>query len=541
MLDEAIAKLKTGHAAEAEALFLEVLEQAPHQPLALIMAARLARQRGAFSEADTLLTRAADVVGEHPQFLAERGYLALAMGHDESAVNWFERLTSAQPRFADAHFNLGQAYAKSGHSDRAVDSFERALELAIAAPEEVHAEIGSTLTAARKEREAERHFETALRLRPDYPKALYGLGVVKAAHGDFDAALENLRAALAGDPDFVECYQELADYKKFESVDDLDIQTMLDRVADDDCTDFTREKLHYALGKAFDDCGAYIDAFEHYREANDLKASRMASFDSAGHRELVDEIIEICDQDFIADDRLDGDPSDRPIFVFGMPRSGTTLLEQILASHSEVEAGGERAFFEQASRFTLAPYPQSLRSLAPDELKALAARYLEDIDQVATEHKVTNKFPANFFHVGLIAKTFPNAVLIHSSRDALDTCLSVYFQDFPQANRYANKLEDIAAFYRLYRDLVAHWEALLPERVINVAYEKLIADPRDEIERLLERCNLAFEESCLEPERRAGVVSTLSRWQVRQPLYGSSVGRWKNYEEQLQPLIDALD
>lgn len=540
MLDQAISELKRGNADGAEALFLQVLEQQPHQPLALIMAARLARQRGAFGNAEDLLKRAGDIVGDHPQFLAERGYLALAMERDSAAINWFQQLTSIQPDFADAHFNLGQAYKNAGRTDAAIASFQRALELGIARPEEVHAELGSTLTAARREREAESEFVNALEQRPGYPKALYGLGVVNAAFGQFDDALSLFREAMAGDPDFVEVYQQLADCKKFDSPEDDDIVAMSKRIADEDCSEYTREKLHFALGKAYDDCGAYDEAFGHFHAANMMKAARTASYDRAGHRQLVDDIKEVFDDEFFARDDLRGDPSNRPVFIFGMPRSGTTLLEQILASHSEVEAGGELAFFEHTSRFTLAPYPQSLQTTSSPDLQLLADAYLEEIDGVSKDLRVTNKFPANFFHVGLIAKVFPNAAMIHSARSALDTCLSIYFQDFPQANRYATKLDDIAHYYQLYQEIIAHWIEVLPGRIYTVDYEKLTAEPEAQISSLLDNCELPFDEACLEPDQRAGVVSTLSRWQVRQPFYRSSVERWRSYEQHIETLIDAL-
>jgi tetratricopeptide (TPR) repeat protein len=538
-MQQILTTLKAGDAAAADGLLDELLVAAPSHGPALVLKARLARQSGQYDAAAALLGRARESVGDHPQWLSESGYLALATGDAHEAIDRFEALVQKLPDYADGHFNLAHAYREQGRFESAIVSFERALELNVAQPHEAHTELGSTLLQVRRESDAQPHFERALEIHPGYSRALFGLGTVCAAHGDFASAQVHFRRALDDDPSFVEAFQQIAAHRRFDSADDSDIVAMRSALDAPGISAYQREKLEFSLGKAMDDCGHYDEAFAHYDVANRLKRSRGPAYDRARQEDLVAQVIETFDERRAA---LDPPPSasDRPIVIVGMPRSGTTLLETMLARHPEVDAGGELSFFERVVRPALAPYPAGLDRASTDTLEELASLYLEELRRAGDAAHITDKYPANFVHLGTIALLFPNASLIHCTRHPLDTCLSIFFQDFSYGNDYANDLDDVAHYLGQYQRLMAHWTERLGERLLHIQYEDVVDEQDIALLRMLDHCDLPYDERCLDPAFDPDVVSTLSRWQVRQPIYASSKARWRHYRGHVERLAEAL-
>ncbi|MFK8015290.1 MAG: sulfotransferase [Gammaproteobacteria bacterium] len=538
-MQQVLVALKAGDAVGAIALLDGILNNEPEHGPALVMKARLVRQSGDLNTAKVLLDRAQWQVGDHPQFLSERGYLALATGDGNSAIHSFESLIQHVPDYADAHFNLGHAYRLQGRVESAVISFERALELGIAQPHEAYTELGNTLLMTRREEEAQAHFESAIALRPGYSRALFGLGSVCAARGDFEQAQAHFRHALDDEPSFVEAFQQIAEHRRFTSFDDPDVVAMLAASRAPDVSPYQLERLHFALGKAADDCAHYDEAFDYYTRANLTKRSRSLRYDRRRHEELIDRIIEVFEAPRPARHAAASD-SALPLVIVGMPRSGTTLLETMLARHSNVDAGGELSYFERVVRPALAPYPEGLDSVDETTARELAVGYLEELEQVGAAAYITDKYPANFLHLGTIAALLPNASLIHCRRHPLDTCLSIYFQDFASGNDYANDLDDISHYYAQYQRLMEHWRELLGGRLLEVEYEDVVDDQASQLERLLAHCSLPYEERCLNANYDPSMVSTLSRWQVRQPVYSRSKERWRHYRAHVEHLADAL-
>jgi tetratricopeptide (TPR) repeat protein len=362
--------------------------------------------------------------------------------------------------------------------------------------------------------------------------------------GRFDEAVAAFEAALAGQPGSPDAIYQMMLATKSRSTPEMAarIESLLkvDRPSDQ------KIMLHFALGKISDDMRDYARAFENYRAGNDLAAAK-APFDAAAWRAHVERSIADFPAEFFARRKSFGVDSRRPVFIVGMPRSGTTLVEQILAAHPSVAAGdGLEAMPLIATGLprrlgTAAPFPQCLGEVSEALSRELAGEYLAALERVdKSAARVTDKLPLNFLNLGLIALLFPNAAVIHCRRDPVDTCLSCYFTRFSSHLNFSFGLESLGAYYRGYRRAMAHWQKVLPIPILDVDYEELIADQEATSRRLVAHCGLAWDDRCLAFHETARPVMTASNWQVRQPLYKSAVARWRNYEAFLGPLRAAL-
>jgi hypothetical protein len=311
-------------------------------------------------------------------------------------------------------------------------------------------------------------------------------------------------------------------------------------------TEEGQSHLHFALGKMLDDIGEYERAFQHFRSGNALEHKRMHLDVDAG-RSFVERSRATFDAAFVEEKSALGNPSDMPIFIVGMLRSGTTLEEQILATHPAIHAGGELEYFRSLARQLPErpgdgqPYPDCLEALDAGSIDAASAGYMEGLRTVMGEAKrFTDKNPLNFEHLGLIMSVFPNAHVIHCRREAMDLCLSIYFQHFYERHDFAYSFADIAEYHRQYEQLMAHWQSVFPGRIHDVQYEALVADLEAVSRDMLSYLGLDWDENCLEFYRTVRPVGTASHWQVRQPVYTRSVERWRHYEPCLEELRAAL-
>jgi len=303
-----------------------------------------------------------------------------------------------------------------------------------------------------------------------------------------------------------------------------------------------RIRLNIALGYHADRAGQYRAAFQHLRLGYDAQAAR-DPFDSDGYSRAIDRLVNTLDRSFYEQATDSGLDSQRPIFVVGMPRSGTTLTEQILASHSQVAAGGEMSMLLKVSyqvgelSRSGKPYPEGLHTTGRVSLRRMGRRYLEQLDRVSTSaDRVTDKLPFNFMHLGVIALLFPQAKVIHCQRHPLDNCLSCYFTSFADQIHFANRLDTLGRYYLDYHRLMQHWHDVLPIEILDLPYENMVNDTQGQVAKLLDHCGLPWEDACLDFHRTERGVRTPSRWQVRQPIYKGSVQRWRHYAEELEPL-----
>ena len=464
------------------------------------------------------------------------------------AIDACHRALALTPDSTAAHFQLALLLKQTGDPEGAAVSYRAVLDRDPAMAD-AHLNLGNILFDQNRTAEALAQFESYSKLRPDSVESELSKAACHTATGDFDTVQACLERALTIEPGNVRARAWLAEIKRFETADDqiVELEAVLARPG---LADAERIDVGFALGKVLDDLGRYEEAFERYRAANALKgASRR--FDAGRHADFVSRQIETFDRAFF-DQRADsgGSQSEQPIFIVGMPRSGTSLVEQVIASHGEAFGAGERPDIDRLSHTLPAlmgveePFPECVAGLDRALTARLAAEYLAMLAGLAPEagraRRITDKMPGNFLLLGLIAVLFPKARVVHCRRAPMDTCLSCYFQAFVAEHDYAYGLGDLGAYYREYERLMAHWRETLPLPMFEIDYEDLIAD-QDRVSReLIAFCGLEWDEACLRFHETDRPVRTASYWQVRQPIYGSSVERWRHYEEHLAPLRRAL-
>lgn len=421
----------------------------------------------------------------------------------------YEGILASEPDNPDANHLLGLVFSECDDDRAAVTLIEKAIGLnPVAAP--FHHNIAGIYRRMGRLAEAEMEFRKAIALKADYGEA----------------------------------YQGLAEMVKFEPGDPF-IGQVATQLNSPNLEERVRCYFHFAAGKYFDDVGEYATAFEHYRQGN--KAANKP-FDSAEFRQQVKDTIYVFSQQFVDRFATAGDKTEEPMFVMGMPRSGTTLVEQILASHSAVYGAGELNEMKYVARLATQlsqiqqPWPNCVPGLGTPAFGRLAADYLGRVHAIIREPRArfVDKHPLNFQFAGLILLMFPNAKVIHTVRDPLDTCLSCFFQNFTKGQHYSFDLVKLAHFYNDYRRLMEHWEQVFPGRIITVEYENVIENQEAETRRMLDLCGLDFEPACLDFHRTERVVKTASFLQVRKPLYKTSQNRWRRYSHELQEVADIL-
>ena len=539
ILRQAMSLERSGRLEEAARMCHEIVLIAPDNLPARILLGRSLRRQGKLAPAEQHLRIAYKLAPQAPHILSELGSLSLAKSDPNAAVSFFMRLVEIRDDNADAHFNLAHALEQAEQFDDAIDRYQIALQCGARDEFEVLSRIGSAQLMVGDVSAALENFRTALEQNPEFAPALFGRGMAQASLGYLDEASASFSQATAIDPAFTDAWQQIAESKKFSNPEDPDFAALKRVLKQNSDNPEAAEKLHFALGKACNDLKDYDTAFSHFEIANRYKRERLPRFNAAELEERISKIIRFFDSGA----RFFESPAapDRPtlIFIVGLPRSGTTLIEQILSGHSRIVAAGENPELEKITRTILSPYPQQANNMQAIEQARLA--YYESLHSDARRADfVTDKYPANFMHCGLIRRLFPDARIVHARRTAADTCLSIFCQDFPTGNYYANDLGDIAAYHRQYHRIMDFWYGVMPDSIFDVDYEDLTRDAGSLVRGLLEFLRLPFEESCIDYRESRRPVSTLSRWQVRQPIYRHSVGRWRNYEKHLQPLLQLL-
>jgi len=461
----------------------------------------------------------------------------------QKAEQCYRQALSHNPDLATAHDQLGVVLAEVGRLGDALCSIERSLEIDPAS-HSAHANRGVVLGMLGQMGAAVESFRQALRIEPSNADTRMNLALKLVDEGCFDRAVEEFQQVVRLDPGRVHAYFHLA-HMKNRMTSDREIKAMLRLYARSDITDEDKGLLAFGLGSALDKRGEYDEAFRYFSAGHRLKR-RGAPFNLAGYAQYFNSMKEV----FNAHDALKnsggGAEDGTPIFIFGMPRSGTTLTEQILASHPDIEGGGELSYVEELVRYTQNRTGKSIlecwKDLDAQMIRELSAIYLDKLRTHSSEARyITDTTPMNFLYLGLVATILPNARLVHCVRDPMDTCLSIYQQPLSDAHAYAHDLEDLGGFYLLYKDLMAHWHNVLPGRIYNVHYEQLVTETENEIHKLLAFCDLNFHEACLAFHTTKRPVKTPSATQVRQPVYTASVGRWKRYETGLSRLREILE
>jgi tetratricopeptide (TPR) repeat protein len=531
--DEAMSEYRT-----AVALKPDYAEA--HHNLANALAARSRHEAAIthFEKALALKPNAAEV-------LNDLGNAMATLDRHAEAIPHFEKACALRPSFAEAINNLGNALAALNRHDEAL-SCRRALAIR---PDfaEAHGNLGNALEALSRQAEAIASYKAALALNDEQAEVHHNLGNLWSILGNAEESRCALETAVKLAPRKPEYYRSLAQTKHFTPGDPH--LAAMEELARGDASFSAKDRiaLHFGLGKAYADCGEHEKSFRHYLEGNALRRQQL-HYDAAVTIANFDRIKAVFTPELIRQKRMFGNPSELPIFIFGMPRSGTSLVEQILASHGRVFGAGELEDLQRAvARLERAesggiPFPELVPSMGEIEFHRLATDYLVPARALAPDaERITDKMPGNFVFAGFIHLALPNARMIHVRRDPLDTCLSCFTHEFMRGLEWSYDLTDLARHFRAYEALMEHWRRLLPERaMIEVQYEHLVADFETQTRRLLDFCGLDWDQRCLAFHETERPVRTASATQVRQPLYHRAVGRWRQYEPWLGPLLDAL-
>jgi tetratricopeptide (TPR) repeat protein len=459
------------------------------------------------------------------------------LGRNREAIAACRRAIELAPLVPDSHRALGELLESAGNAGEAAQCFLRA---ASAAPDTTTSRLDSVRALMLQDNlpEAEACLRQAIALDSRNDELHKVLGEVLAKEGRFTDAIEACDRAVELNPLQVPAFLTAVRASRCTDADRPRLARMLSTLHHPSINDAHRVYLHFAIGKFLDDIGEYREAMRHFDRANGIRG-RNKQFDRAALGDVITRLIQRYTSDFFAANRAFGLSAETPLFIVGMPRSGTTLVEQIVSSHPEIAAGEELFFWSRrASSRGIA----EATSLTPESGRALAAEYLAELRHISpSAARVTDKQTFNFQQLGLIHLLLPNARIIHCRRHPIDTCLSMYCTYFKGQIPFVASRSDLAFAYRQYLRIMSHWRAVLPrDRFFEIDYEALVAEREELTRKLIAFTGLGWNDACLQPERNVRTVTTASLWQARQPVFRTSVERWRRYEPWLGELRQLL-
>lgn len=538
-IEEAILRAKKaskhGNSALAAELYGAVLRQQPDHPAARKGLRKLQRA------SRTNQAKAADPPQEQVDVLMS----IYRSGQIEELEQYCKALLRSYPRSLSVLNLFGTALQLQGKYREAVEAFDKAIEYRPDSPD-AYSNRGNALKELRLFAETVASYDKAIQLKPDYAEAYHNRGNALSSLGQLEEAVASYEKAIYYKPDFASAHLNLSALKEY-TPDDPQLEVMERLLADTRLNESARTELYFAVAKSYEDFGQYDKSFEYLAEGNRLR-KRDLRYDIADDRKLFASIKRLASAGTsVPDVESDRTASKQPLFIVGMWRSGTSLVEQILATHTQVHGAGELETINQfvAPLFTDSPDRSGLQdeaSLPIVDCGSLRSTYLGALEALEVEERIiTDKMPLNFRWIGIILSAFPGAKIIHLKRDPMATCWSIYKRYFfVRGNGYAYDLGDLGEYYRLYADLMAFWHEKYPNAIYDVCYERLTENQEEETRRLLEFCNLEWQEECLNFHKTKRLVKTISATQVRREMYRGSSEAWRKFERHLQPLRKAL-
>ena len=452
-----------------------------------------------------------------------------ALGSHAAAMERYEEAARLRPSLVEAHYRLGLLLEEEGRRGRAIECLRAASALRPGTAFALLCEA-RILGLAGDDTTSEELVRRAIALEPRKTDAHAMLGTILMQRGRFAEAAASFDLASALNSQDILGPVGLVEVKRLSETDRPLIRQLEHKLRSPAITGHESVLVHFALGKAYDDLGEYGRAIEHFDQANSLKRRvKNKHYDRTAHAGLVDRLIRRFTPQFFARNQDMAHAWDVPVLIVGMPRSGTTLAEQILSSHPDVTAGGELTFWtDHALDFGVDRHGR----IDPVWMRDTQAAYRARMSQISrTARRITDKLPQNFQNVGLLHAAFPGARVIHCRRDPMDTCLSNYFTNFANRMDFSFDREWIVDYYQQYSRLTEHWRNVLPPGfLLEIKYEELVAAPEPVIRRIIAFCGLKWDDACLRPEQNQRVIKTASLWQARQPIFESSVSRWRRYE-----------
>ena len=522
------------------------------------------------------LRQAALLHPSNPIILHDLGLACLEVGYVPEAIAALQAAVASDPRYADAYFRLGIAFEKLGNIGGAIVAYDRATKLlpslteawfragalvytlgrhdeaigcfrraAVTGGKTSFGRLGKAraLLIEDRDQEAEQVLRETLVADPKNAMAYDLLGNLLSEFGRFGEARACFERTIAIAPLLSGCYYDLVRCRPVTRDDDGLLQKMEASLATPGLEAAQRFRIHLAIGKAAEDLGDYELAMRHFDAADGARRDAV-SFDSTAFSLQIDRLIARCTPEWIARATELGSTDEAPVLIVGMPRSGTTLVEQIVSMHPEVGAGDELNFWnERGAAWHRSADGNEKESGVKEFLAKAATDYLRVLGAIApTAARVTDKMPFNFLWAGLIHVAFPRATIIHCRRSAIDTALSIHQTHFHPSLAFPTGGAELVAYFRGYQRLIGHWRSVLPtDRFIDVDYEELTRTPEPVIRRIIAACGLTWHDACLRPESNPRAVKTPSKWQTRQPIYRTSVERWRRYEPWLGPLRALVD
>jgi tetratricopeptide (TPR) repeat protein len=498
---------------------------------------------------DEAITTLRQVLRENPDNIDALHTLAQAYWGDEERVSDIEALlrkaTQLAPGLVQAWIMLGLLLHQTDRSEEAIACYQRAAEIEPDNPS-VWSGLGADYAQIGDMEKSAAAYGRSVALQPGQPGIHMSHAHALKALGRQAEALREYRAAIAQTPDFGEVYWSMANLKVFR-FEPAEVAAMEQQVKREDLSPGADVHFRFALGKACEDAGDYDRAWEFYHTGNQRQRP-LVSYDPVGFEVRHKQMAEVFTPEFLEQHAGQGFASDAPIFIVGLPRSGSTLIEQILASHSQVEGTlelptlGDIAVSVARYRGGRVEYPEAVRQLTARDFRAYGKEYIEQTKTFRTTSKprFTDKLPNNFSHVGFAHLILPNAKIINARRHPLDSILGSYKQLFGKGQNFTYDMGELVLYYRQYHEIMKHWQRVLPGKVLDVHYEETVGDLEAQVRRILAHCGLPFEEACLRFHETDRPVRTASSEQVRQPLYTRALGTWRRYEKHLQPWQEEL-
>ena len=446
-----------------------------------------------------------------PQLYCNLAQVCAQSARNKEAISLWKRALAIDPRFLEAGMNLADSYQQAGNIEQAIS-----------------------------------YYQQILTGHKSFVNAKYLLANLLKSQGKFTQAAEYYQQVMSQQADYTQAHFSYSGIHKYKTEADPHIGLMLELYQKTDLKAENRIHLAFALAKAFEDIGDYPKSFNYLATGNELR-NKEFNYDIRSDESLIQNIIQTFTREALSNLQVNPNDSARPIFIVGMPRSGTSLVEKIISSHSDVYAAGELdymfalgsgLFLGQSENYQF----KHLDSYSRGTFEKVGKIYLDKINQLDSQaERITAKMPFNMMMIGLIKIALPNAKIIHCVRDARDTCLSIFKQNFTTGNyRFAYHLKAVAQFHNQYRMLMEHWHQVMPGEIFDISYESLTQNPEPEIRNLLAACDLEWQDDCLKFEKSESVVKTASSFQVRQPMYTSSVMLWEKYQEFLGPMLNEL-
>ena len=538
-LNRAGELIRNGDSKAAENALIDLVESSTNSEQALNALLEFYMQTQRPLEAMNTLKK---LVAEKPDSLFYLDRLAgmlRGFGQLGTAISYYQKYVERQPGNANAWFNIALLYKRGKRFFDAINAYEKSLMLGISGAEEVYSNLGVLYSEMRQPDKALSMYQEALSVDPQYIPALFNRAGLHEERGDRETARSLYEKILGINSRHLESLSRLAYMQKIEEKD----QDLVDKLESESIREnadvIGRESICFALGKSYDDLREYKRAAEAYTKANDLGSIRNPEYITADVEAGFQNLKEVFSKERIA--AAKGDPGVSPIFICGMFRSGSSLIEQILSAHHAITAGGELDFLQWLVTQNFTPYPERVTGSTAEELHAVGYQYLSLLESLFPgASNITDKQPDNFLFLGLIKMLYPSARIIYTKRDALDNCLSIFFQQLGANLHYATKMENIAHYYQQHVALMQHWHDCFAENIFTVDYENLVREPEAQLSPLLNFLGLEWDPACLTFSESANPIKTASVWQVREGLHQRSCGRWQNYQDLIKDISQLL-